>query len=288
VFESLLEVVLGSDVAKTHGLVVGSRLTLSHGVTESGRDAIPGLVHDNLSFVVSGILQPTATPIDRSLYVSLEAIEALHVGWEDGAPPAPNQALDESAVLEGNFEPSIISGFYLKAKSRLSVLSLQREIAQNPEEPLMAIIPGVALSELWRNFSVFENSLMLISIFVIGVALTSMFVGIYSSLQVRRREMAILRSLGAGWSQIAWLFVLESWFVCLAATILGAGGVFLVLFAGGGVLQSQFGIHITPTPPGATEAWTLLALMILGTLVGLVPAIKAYRTALSDGLAVKL
>ena len=292
-FEQIIDVVLGAEVARRNRLVLGSGIKLSHGVSD-GNEAIPGMEHDHITFVVAGILEPTATPIDRSLYVSLEAIEAIHVGWEDGAPPAGDQAergeqaQESEGLAEGQFEPSVVSGFFLKAKSRLQVLSLQREIAENPEEPLMAIIPGVALSELWRNFALFENALLLISFFVMGVALTSMFVGIYSSLQVRRREMAILRSLGAGFAQVAWLFVLESWFVCLAAAVLGMGGVYLIIGFGRGVLQSYFGIYITPTPPGWTEGLALIALFALGTVVGFIPAIKAYRTALSDGLAVKL
>lgn len=287
-FDKVLDVVVGAEVARVNGLVLGSEIFLTHGVAEGGKKPLAGLEHDNMPFVVTGVLASTATPIDRSVYVSLEAIEAMHIGWEDGAPPQPGQEPDAAAVSQEQFEPTVISGFFLKAKSRLSVLALQREISENPEEPLMAIIPGVALSELWRNFALFENALLLISCFVLGVALTSMFVGIYSSVQVRRREMAILRSLGAGFAQVAWLFVLESWAVCLAAALLGAGGVYGVLFLGKGVLQSQFGIYVTPTPPGLTEGVAFVALLVLGTLVGIIPAIKAYRTALSDGLAVRL
>lgn len=151
-FDRINDVVLGSEVARRNRLVLGSGIKLSHGVSE-GEDVIPGMEHDNITFVVAGILEPTATPIDRSVYVSLEAIEAIHVGWEDGAPPAGDlapqaddrgqsqQPQDAAALSEGQFEPSVISGFFLKAKSRLQVLSLQREIAENPEEPLMAIIP---------------------------------------------------------------------------------------------------------------------------------------------------
>jgi putative ABC transport system permease protein len=287
-FEGPLEVVLGADVARKHRLAIGSEVVLSHGVTEKEDQALPGMDHENLRFKVVGLLASTATPIDRSVFVSLESIEAMHAGWEDGAPPAAGEELPESEVSSAELEPVSISGFYLKAKTRLKVLDLQREIAENPEEPLTAVIPGVALAELWQNFAFFENALLLISFFVMGVALTSMFVGIYSSLQVRRREIAILRSLGAGFVQVAWLFVLESWFVVGAAALLGVAGVYSLLLFGQGLLQSQFGIYITPTPPGNTEAIAFGVLLLLGSCVGFIPALKAYQTALSDGLAVKL
>jgi putative ABC transport system permease protein len=168
------------------------------------------------------------------------------------------------------------------------VLALQREISESPEESLMAIIPGVALAELWRNFTLFEKALRLISIFVMAVALTSMFVAIYSSLQVRRREMAILRSLGAGFTQVATLFVAEATFVCIVAAVLGLGAVYAMLVVGQKFIFDTFGILIALTPPGTTEALALGALIVLGSIVGLIPAFKAYRTALSDGLSVRL
>jgi putative ABC transport system permease protein len=103
--------------------------------------------HENLRFKVVGLLASTATPIDRSVFVSLEAIEAMHAGWEDGAPPVAGEELPESEVSSAELEPVSISGFYLKAKTRIKVLDLQREIAENPEEPLTAVIPGVVIED---------------------------------------------------------------------------------------------------------------------------------------------
>lgn len=287
-FDRILDVVVGSEVARKYGLTLGQGIVLSHGLAQDGSAAVAGYSHDNLKFEIVGILQATATPVDRAVYVSLEAIEALHEGWEDGAPPLPGDDVVQQDVGEMELEPTFISGFYLKAKSRLSVLSLQREIGDTPDESLMAIIPGVALSELWRNFAFFEKALLLIGFFVLGVALVSMFVGIYSSLQIRRREISILRSLGAGFYQVVALFVIEAWFVCLAAAAIGLAAVYALLFFGQGFLIDRFGLFITPTSPGEMEGLALIVLIVLGSIVGFIPALKAYRTALSDGLSVKL
>ncbi len=289
VFESPLDVVLGAEVAKAFGLKMGDQISLEHGVGDSS--GFSGLKHDNARFEVVGVLNVTATPVDQSVYVSLAAIEAIHAGWEDGAPPPADEALDASEVLQyalDHGEPEVISGVFVGAHSRLKVLSLQRELVQDADEPLLAILPGVALAELWKNFGFFEQALRLISILVMAVGLSSVFGALYASLAVRRREMAILRSLGAGFSQIASLFVLEALFVSLVATALGMGLVYFALLVGAPLLLRETGVMVALTAPGSTEALALGLLLVLGTVVGFIPAVKAYRTALSDGLSVRL
>lgn len=285
-FEGVYEIVLGAEVARSFRHRLGDRLILSHGVGPESEISV--LDHGNITFEVVGILDHTSTPVDRSVYVSLQAIDALHVGWEDGAPPAPGEEADADFIAAQDLDTAVISGFFLRAHSRLQVLNLQREIASNTDEPLMAIIPGVALAELWRNFEVFEQALRLISLLVMSVGLTSMFVAIYSTLQVRRREMSILRALGAGFSQISALFVMEAIFVSFLAVVVGVALVYTLLLVAQPLLLREFGISVTLTAPGQTEALALGALLVLGSLVGFIPAVKAYRTALSDGLSVRL
>jgi putative ABC transport system permease protein len=291
-FAGIYEVVLGAEVARSFRHSLGDRLVLSHGVGPESEISV--LEHSNITFEVVGILDLTSTPVDRSVYVSLQAIDALHVGWEDGAspappaPPAPGEEADADFIASQDLDTGVISGFFLRARSRLHVLNLQREIAANTDEPLMAIIPGVALAELWRNFEVFEQALRLISLLVMSVGLTSMFVAIYSTLQVRRREVSILRALGAGFSQITALFVMEAVVVSCLAAVAGVGLVYVLLVVGRPLLMQEFGISVALTAPGQTEALALGALLVLGSLVGFIPAVKAYRTALSDGLSVRL
>jgi len=149
-------------------------------------------------FTLVGILKKTATPVDRSLYITLEGMEAIHLDWSAGAPPMPGEEIPAWKIKPEEIQIRQITAFLLRAKSRIDTLRLQREVNTFEDEPLMAIIPGVALSELWRTIGYAEDALRVVSIFVIIVGLLGMLVSLYTSLNERRREMAVLRAVGAG------------------------------------------------------------------------------------------
>lgn len=297
------DVTLGSEVAERRGLNVGDEIALTHGLRGTGI-----LDHDQHPFRVSGILAPTFTPIDRSLYTTLEGIEAMHAGWENGVPPSsalpslvmpgadppPGVATPEPVAPataaeddHGEHEPQL-TAFLLGTKNRFESLRLQREINTDTTEPLTAILPAVSLTELWHSIGYAEDGVRIIAAAVLLVGLMGMLVALYSTLEERRREMAILRSLGAGPRRIAALLVFESGVLSVAGALLGVGLTYLVLIVGGGMAERHFGISIPITPPGRLE-WTYLGgVVVAGLLVGLIPAWRAYRSALQDGLAIRL
>jgi putative ABC transport system permease protein len=279
----LFDVALGSAVAEALGYKVGDRITLAHGVAD-----VSFQNHNDKPFTVSGILRSTATPIDRSLYVSLEAIEAIHVDWQDGAPPLEGQEVS-AAALEGKpLEIHQITAFLVGCKSRLDSLRLQRTLNEYEEEPIMAILPGVALSELWEGISYAEDGLRVVSGFVVVVGLLGMLVSIYNSLNERRREMAILRSLGAGPRHILALLVMESFALTAGGALAGVLLAYGLLAVSQPLIERHFGLYLPINAPSLGEGVYLAAVLVLGLVLGFVPAWRAYRNTLHDGLTIRV
>lgn len=281
--QSVFDVALGSSVALKLGLQVGAKIALSHGVGE-----VSFQNHTDKPFTVVGILDTTATPIDRSLYVTLEGLEALHADWQDGAPPEPGQEIPAAELARQDLKVHQITAFLLGAKSRLDVLRLQRTLNEWDEEPLMAIIPGVALSELWDGISYAEDGLRVVSCFVVIVGLLGMLVSIYNSLNERRREMAILRSVGAGPLLILSLMVLESFLLTISGLLLGTGLIYLLLWIAQPLVAQHFGLHIPIMGLSLEEGAYLGTVLVFSLILGLVPAYRAYQNTLHDGLTIRL
>ena len=365
------EVVIGSEAAEKLGYTIGSPVVVVHGLRDIGTSS-----HEAHPFYVVGILGRTFTPIDRSVYVTLGGIEAMHgndggiavsssalaeVAGErvsegrgqsgaapvpaksssttgakaaaiiaankkraaamapppgtpmvmpgaeppagtplvmPGAEPPPNAmpevkaaAVAQKAVDSVTAQPTHdhgddqITAFFVGTKNRFEALMLQREMNTDLVEPLTAVIPGVALGELWQNIGSAEVGLRVIAIFAVAIGLTGMLVALYSSLEARRREMAILRAVGAGPRMIISLLVLESGLLALLGCIIGVATVYIGLFVAQGPIEQRFGLHLALHPLRSTE-WTYLAVVLsAGLVIGFVPAWKAYRTSLVDGLS---
>jgi putative ABC transport system permease protein len=281
--EKIFDVVLGAEVARKLGYQLGSKIVLSHGTAEVSLQD-----HEDKPFEVVGILEKTLTPIDQSLYVTLEGMEAIHVDWQDGAPPMPGEEVSQESLLKEAPPIRSVTAFLLGAKNRIETLSLQRAINQYPDEPLMAIIPGVTLSELWDGLSYAEEGLRIVSGFVVVVGLVGMLVSIYNSLQERRREMAILRSVGASPGLILGLLVAESVILTLVGSVLGVLALYAGLFLSQGWVEDQFGFYL-PIKALSSREWIYLVVILgFGTVLGLVPGLRAYRNTVADGLTIKI
>ena len=282
--QSVFDVVLGAQVAERLGYVLGDRISVTHGMS-----AVGFMNHDEMPFEVVGVLEKTFTPVDRAIYVTLEGVTAIHMGWESGGPPMPGDEISAADVLAMEEVPvSQITSFFLGAESRAYTLQLQRDISTSEDEPLTAVIPGVALSEMWRGIGYAEDGLLVISGFVVLVGLLGMLVSIYTSLDARRREMAILRALGAGPRRIVSLLVLEAGTLSIIGALLGVAFVYVGLAALQPWLEGQFGLQVPIQALDGMQLMYIGTVIALGFVAGLVPAIKAYRTALHDGLSVRI
>ena len=302
------DVVVGAEVARELSYDVGDAIVVTHGMGATGI-----MDHDAQPFRVTGVLRETFTPIDRAVYVTLQGIGAVHEGWESGAPsfggpppgmpsfggtetgepvtgvapPQPDRAAAAHAEDEEH-EVTQITSFFVGARSRVDGLTLQREINTYEPEAIMAVLPGFTLAEMWRTVGYAEDGLKVITLFVVLVGLLGMLVSIYTSLNARRREMAILRAVGAGPRKIVLLLVLEAGLLAVAGAVLGVLLVYLLLFTFQGPVEQQFGLHIPIRPLGTLEYVYVGAVVAAGFLIGVVAAVKAYRNTLADGLSVRL
>ncbi|WP_421791025.1 ABC transporter permease [Hyphobacterium sp.] len=277
--DGIYDVVIGAEIARQLDYALGSELTLSHGIGE-----VSFAEHTGHNFRVVGILAPTGTPVDRSLHVSLEAIELIHVGWQSGMAPSA-EAL--AANPPDNLTPESVTAVFVGVSSPIQILTLQRQINTYRGEALTAIMPGVALSQLWEVISVAERAFAAISILVILVGLTGILTALSSSINERRREMAVLRAAGARPSDIFGLLLLEAAVVALVAAAIGIVIANLAFAAIGAMISQRYGISLPPGF-GPEEAYILVLMPLAGALMGVWPAIRALRNALSDGLSIRL
>jgi putative ABC transport system permease protein len=273
------EIAIGSEVAERLGYALGDSVTLAHGLA-----AISFAQHDAHPFTVSGVIARTFTPIDRALYTTLDGLTAMHEA-EAGAGGLPMGP--PATVLPAGTKPPV-TAFLVGTKNRFETLQLQREMNEDASEPLTAIIPGVALAQLWQTIGSAEVGLRVVALFTVLVGLIGMCVALYASLESRRREMAILRAVGAGPRAIVSLLVLESSLLALIGAVCGVALVYGGIALARAAVEARFGLALTLHPLGATE-WTYLALVVsAGTLVGVLPAWRAYRSSLADGLSPRL
>lgn len=281
-FNDVFETVLGADVARQLGYSLGQEIIITHGLGNVGITQ-----HKDRPFKVVGILQKTGTPVDRTVHVSLQGIEAIHLGWRGGAPMRGlNVTNDQIRQLE--LQPKAITAFMVGLTSKISTFKVQREVNEYKEEPMLAILPGVALQELWNLMSVAEQALLIISVFVVITGLIGMLTMILSSLNERRREMAILRSVGARPAHIFTLMVSEAGLLATLGAILGVVLLYTLLFIAQPFIETEYGLHISITFLNSYDL-TLIGIIIgAGFIVGLVPALRAYRNSLADGMTIRI
>jgi len=277
------EVVLGAEVADALKYRLGQELVLAHGVAR-----ISLLKHDDKPFTVVGILGRTGTPVDRTLHISLAGMEALHIDWQNGMPARGAAQISAEQARTMDLQPKQITAFLLGLNSKIATFSLQREINEFRGEPLLAILPGVALQELWSLMGTAEKALFVVSLFVVLTGLIGMLTAILTSLNERRREMAILRSVGARPWHIAGLLVVEAFALALAGVLLGLLLLYLGIAGAQGYVQANYGLYLPLSAPSGYE-WRLLgAILSAALLMGCVPAWRAYRQSLADGLSIRL
>ena len=277
---AVVEAVLGAQVAARHGLSVGDRLVLTHGRSD-------GLAPDHADqpFTVVGVLQATGAPIDRNVIISLQGFEALHQGmgapglpWLGGVGAAPTVA--ERAALV----PRELTAVWVGLHARTEVFSARRGIERLPQDSLMAVLPGVALDELWQVVKLAENALLAIGVLVAVSGMLSVAAVLMVGLSARRKELAVLRALGATPLALLGLVWLEALGVCLLGMLGGLVLHGLGLWALQDLLRTELGIAVQWGWPTAEVAWSLAGLVLAAWLAASVPALRAYRLSLVDGL----
>lgn len=288
--DRLYEAVIGAEVAQQLGYQPGQKIVIAHGTGKTSfRD------HGDKPFTISGILERTGTPVDRSVLVSVQSIEAIHIGW--GAPSAldvrqrlMNSRLKatEQRLSAADLTPKTATAVMVGVKKKTHIFRLQRSLNRQKTEPVQAVIPGVALQQIWQLVAVAENALLIVAGFVVVSGLIGLMSVILTGLNERRREIAILRSVGAGPVQVLFLLVTESVLLTLAGVIAGTGVFYGLQFIAAPFIYEQWGIWMQAGVLSLMEVGLLGLVLLCGFVVGLWPGIRAYRISLTEGLAVRL
>ena len=279
-FSDLYDVVLGFGVAEKLDYQINSSIIVSHGL-KSFTD------HDDQPFKVSGILAKTGTPVDNTIIVSLKAIEAIHVDWSSGAK-IPGQVTPIDEIRKMDLATSNITAVLLGIDSKLKIFQFQRWINEYPEEALTAILPGVALQELWRIVGVVENILLGISFVVILTTLMGMAAIVLSSLNERRREMAIWRAMGASPKIVIGLLMLEAFIISSVSIFLSTFLLFILLYFLQPWIDTTYGILVTIEMLSLSDIYIFILFIFAAMFVSLIPALRAYWFSINVGMTVKI
>ena len=277
-FSSINEVVIGSEVASKLAYKIGDEIVISHGMGNTSFHH-----HDDNPFKVVGILKPTGTPVDKTLHVPLAAIELIHGG---GHHDHDDHHDHSSHALIGH--PKQITAFLMGFDSPLYTLQIRRNINQYKQEPLLAIMPTVTLKELWEMLAIIEKILLLFSFVVVIISLLGMLTTLLANLNQRRRELAILRSVGARPWQLFSLISMESLLTTFLGCLVGCTLFYALMGTTTGYLQSQAGVSINISMLSDYELTLIGVIMAAGFIIGLIPATRAYFYSLSDGMSIKI
>lgn len=281
-FNEIFDAVIGSEVAAQLGYKLGDHMTLSHGMGGAG---LPE--HANKPFVITGILAPTGTPVDRTVHISLEAINAIHLDWVGGAP-MPGFSIPAKYVKKFDLAPKEITAALIGLKNRAAVFKVQRDVNNYDKEPLLGVMPGVALEQLWQVVNVAEKSLMAVSAMVVIVGLSGLVAVVLAGLNERRRELAILRSVGAKPLDVFLLLTSEGLFVTLSGILLGIALLTVLTLVLAPISQSRYGIVLNSTAISLEDMKLLVIVLGVGLLASLVPGYRAYQFSLVDGLTPRI
>lgn len=302
-FAGVNDVVLGADVARSLDYQLGDNIVVAHGMGNTSFHQ-----HDDNPLTIVGILAPTGTPVDKSVHVPLKAIELMHGSAQapdshehehehehDEHTTHPSERHEHDQHHEQKHAPhqdlvgtpKQISAFLLGFDSPLFSLQVRHNINQYQAEPLMAIMPTVTLSQLWEMLAIVEKILLLFSLVVVSVSLLGMLTTLLANLSQRRRELAILRSVGAKPWHIFSLMSMEAVLISVIGTALGCGLFYAGMWASQSLLQAHGGISLSITPLSGYELSLVAGIIIAGWIVGILPAARAYFYSLNDGMSIK-
>jgi putative ABC transport system permease protein len=250
------EAVVGSFVAQRLNLKVGSEFHPFHGLIFDEK------AKHSETYVVVGILEPSNTPADRVIWIPL-------AGLQNMSGHLAETATDVSAVLVRLRTPIAGQQLYNKQGNRLT----------------WAWPTGQVMAQLFDKIGWFDQILALVAYLVALVAAGSILASIYNSMNARRRDIAILRALGARRRTIFSIIVLEAVSIAAIGMVFAFALHFTILSVASSVIRAQTGVVLNPWAPDTIFFWAPLGMILLSALAGVVPALKAYRTNVASALA---
>ena len=211
-------------------------------------------------------------------------MEAIHKDWKIGSKIPTKIISNKNDYEEQDLIPKEITAAIIKLKSPISIFKIQREINDYEHEALQAIIPGIVLTKLWQVVSVTENIMLSISGMVIVSALKGLIAILYSTLNNRRKEMALLRIVGASPRAILGLLIAEALIISFSSIILAIIFLQILNFILFPILDQIFGIYVENNFLLLKDFYFFIMILLTSTIVSIFPALQAYKNSINDGI----
>ncbi len=275
-FENVFDVVIGHDVSTQLQYKLKDDIIIAHGISSQS-------LHEEFPFKVSGILKKTGSPADKLVYVSLEALEAIHNNWKSGSR-IRKLTFKTTIKQKNNITPKEITGAIIKLKSKIKIFKFQREVSNFQNEPLQAIIPGLTLSKLWQVISFIENILIIISFMVVISSLIGISAVLYSNIHLRKSEIALLRIVGASPKKIYQLLVMESFIISFMSIFLSILIVQILTFILFPIFDYKYGVYMEYNFLSSNNIVFYFTIIILSLLISLFPGYRVFKTSLIEGI----
>jgi putative ABC transport system permease protein len=296
------EAVIGSRVARENNWDVGSELKLVHGGAESDH------VHDE-KFKVVGVLAPTGTPNDRTVFINIEGFYMI-----SGHEKPPQEAIDrlrafgfevtpaqEKAILaagdHSNHDHGDHAGHdhgipddlkevsFILVRTKTVPQSIMLSSKLNDGVIAQAVNPIFPMNALMKNV---VGNVRVLLLFLTGliviVAGVGIFVSIYNSMADRKREIAIMRALGAQRTTVFSIILGEAILLCVGGGLLGLLLGHGLVFVAAPIVELKTGLPINPLKFETMEFVIFPVLIVMSGLIGILPGLTAYRTDVAQSL----
>jgi putative ABC transport system permease protein len=202
----------------------------------------------------------------------------LNIDWQQGVK-MPNSNITTEQLESIKLQPTTITAVMLGLNSRMATFRVQRDINNYRKEPLTAILPGVALSELWQMMGILENTLRLISWLILIAALLGLSAMMLASIREREHEIHLLRVIGAPPVFLFLLIEMEALLICLLSIFLAISGLYLSLRLSSAFLASNFSLHMSHSLLSANNLRFILLISGATVIAAALPSFFAYRKA---------
>jgi len=267
-WEKPMEAVLGADVAARTGAGVGGKFTGAHGIGGEGAE------HASAPYTVVGVLAKTGSVIDRLVLCNIESVWQVHEEHQGPEDAADRKALEEARE---------VTVLLIQYASPLAGAMLPRQV--NSQSELQAASPAYETARLFRIVGVGVEALQAFAVVLILAAGLSVFIALYTALEERRYDLAIMRTLGASPAKLFGLLMTEGIALTLLGTLLGLLLGHGLASALGAWLEAQQHYPVTGLEWRPEEPWLIAVALGVGVMAALLPAWRAYRTDVSRTLA---
>ena len=279
-FTKPFEAVIGANVAETTNLKLGDTFVGTHGMVASPYAE----VHEHHPYTVVGILQRSGSPNDRAIFCDLQSVWDVHNHGDEEEHDAAAAAATEDEADDHHHHDKEITALLVKLESPAIRFEFKDMI--NRRSNAMAAIPIQEIQKLYEQLlGTAKLVLLAIGYLVVAISALSILIGLYMAILQRKRDLAIMRALGATRGEIFGAVIIEAFWVTLLGILVGwllGSTVCMVLNR---YLVVKIGFHVPPVSLSADLVAAYSAVLLMGLVAGILPAWQAYRTNVARDLA---